>query len=168
MEYYNGSLYLFKGAIVFVYDLYSESWSKIETSNQVMDRIILSAQCFYEEKLYTFMGFNHLTVTQNFSIYIMDLSNDKYEMKEHLIDLQYIALDSFGYSCKDGTLYLFGGLTASGYSNSLAILDLKRTNLKFEVLSKPINVPTPRRGHAMEVYDDQLYIFGGVDADGKK
>jgi hypothetical protein len=168
MEYNEGSLYLFVGATVFIYNLNSEIWSKIETSNNVLDTIEDSAQCFYKEKLYTFMGWDNITGEEIYSIYIMDLSNDKYEFKEQVIDLQYIAEDSFGYTCKDGILYMFGGYTHAGFSNSLAILDLNQSNLKFEVLSKPINVPTPRRGHAMEVYDDKLYIFGGVDTYGKK
>lgn len=168
MEYHDGSLYLFVGATVFIYDLNTEIWSKIETSNQVIDTIVDSAQCFYKEKLYTFMGWDTITGDEIYSIYIMDLSNDKYEVKEVVIDLKYIAEDSFGYTCKQGFVYMFGGYTYDGFSNSLAILDLNQSNLKFEVLSKPISVPTPRRGHAMEVYDDKLYIFGGVDTDGNK
>jgi hypothetical protein len=168
MEYYNGSLFLFKGTTVFVYDLNSEKWSKIETANEVIDRVRDSAQCFYKEKLYSILGRDSITGNKISSIYIMDLSNDEYELKELVIDLQYIAEDTFGYTCKHGILYMFGGYTTSGDLNSLAILDLNQPNLKFELLSKPINVPTSRRGHAMEVYDDQLYIFGGVDGLGNK
>jgi N-acetylneuraminic acid mutarotase len=168
MEYYSGSLYLFVGSTVFIYDLKLENWSKVETSNEVLDGITLSAQCFYKQRLYNFIGWNYLTGYEISSMYMMDLSNDKYEVKELLINIQYIALDSFGYTCINGTLYLFGGYTENGYSNSLAVLDLNQSNLKLEILSKDMNVPTPRRGHAMEVYDDQLYIFGGADGDGNK
>jgi N-acetylneuraminic acid mutarotase len=168
MEYYNGSLYLFAGSTIFIYDLNMENWSKIETSNEVLDSIILSAQCFYKQRLYNFMGWDYLTGYQISSMYMMDLSNDKYEVKELLINLQYLALNSFGYTCINGILYLFGGFTENGYSNSLAVLDLSQSNLKLEILSEDMNVPTPRLGHAMEVYNDQLYIFGGADADSNK
>jgi hypothetical protein len=31
-----------------------------------------------------------------------------------------------------------------------------------------MNVPTPRLGHAMEIYDGNIYIYGGRDKNGKK
>jgi hypothetical protein len=31
-----------------------------------------------------------------------------------------------------------------------------------------MNILTARKGHAMEAYDDKLYIFGGVDANQKR
>ena len=66
-------------------------------------------------------------------------------------------------------MYLFGGSSVyDGYFNNLSILDLSQEDLKFEVLNKAMNVPTARRGHAMQAYDDKLYIFGGVDGDNKR
>jgi N-acetylneuraminic acid mutarotase len=168
MEYYNGSLYLFVGTIIFIYDLNMENWSKIETSNEVQDRILDSAQCFYKEKLYTFKGWDKVNKIYNSYSYIMDLSNDELEMNKLEIDLESIASAGFGYNCIDGILYMFGGYSDDGYSNSLSIIDFNKSNLKLELLSRDMNVPTPRQGHAMQVYDDKLYIFGGVDGNGNR
>jgi hypothetical protein len=65
-------------------------------------------------------------------------------------------------------VYLFGGSNKAGYSNNLSLLDLSEKDLEFQILSRRINVPTARKGHAMEAYDDKLYIFGGVDGDGNE
>jgi hypothetical protein len=168
MEYYNGSLYLFIGSTVFIYNLNSENWSKIETSHEVIDGVIDSAQCFYEQKLYTVKGWDDINGIYNSYMYVMDLSNDEYEMSKLVIDLDSIASAGYGHICNQGILYIFGGYTDYGYSNSLAILDFNLSNLKLELLSKDMNVPTPRLGHAMQVYDDKLYIFGGVDGEGDR
>jgi hypothetical protein len=82
MVYYNGSLYLFAGSTIFEYDLNSESWSKIETSNKAIDKIVSSAQCLYEDKLYTVKGWDYKTNIYNPSIYVMNLSSDEYEINK--------------------------------------------------------------------------------------
>jgi hypothetical protein len=64
---------------------------------------------------------------------------------------------------------VFGGSSVyDGYFNNLSILDLSQQDLEFKVFNQAMNVPTARKGHAMEAYDDKLYIFGGVDGNRKR
>jgi N-acetylneuraminic acid mutarotase len=61
-------------------------------------------------------------------------------------------------------LFQFGGGTTDGEFNNLYVLDLSFQHLEFENLSEHLKVPTARKGHDMETYNDKLYIFGGVDS----
>jgi hypothetical protein len=66
-------------------------------------------------------------------------------------------------------VFVFGGETfGRGNYNSLSVLNLDHSKLEFQNLSDKLTVPTARRGHAMEVYNDKLYIFGGVDISGNR
>jgi hypothetical protein len=58
---------------------------------------------------------------------------------------------------------MFGGATSYGPSNSLGILNIDNMPLQYNKLSKYMAVPAHILGHAMGIYDDELYIFRGVD-----
>lgn len=63
---------------------------------------------------------------------------------------------------------MFGGDSWAGFYNSLVTLDLDNITSQFNILSRTMETPSPRRGHAMEAYNDELYIFGGVDRYGDR
>jgi N-acetylneuraminic acid mutarotase len=53
-----------------------------------------------------------------------------------------------------------------GNLNTLSVIDLDKYPLEYINLSKNLSTPTPRSNHGMEVYDNSLYIFGGVNNEG--
>jgi hypothetical protein len=115
------------------------------------------------------MGWDDIIVNSSFYIYKIDLSNENYNTEEIPISNKGVAELLFGYDCVDNLIYLFGGGTnLDGFINSFSIIDLSQPKLEFQILSNPMDVPTGRRGHAMEAYNDILYIFGGVDSNGKR
>jgi hypothetical protein len=71
-----------------------------------------------------------------------------------------------GYLCKDNLIYFFGGGYSQGNQNSLAVIDLGNRELRVSPLSKNHSTPIARGGHAMEVYNNELYLFGGKDSQG--
>jgi hypothetical protein len=98
-----------------------------------------------------------------------DLSKDNYEAEEIPIYNKGVAEFLFGYDCVDNLVYLFGGGSNNdGYFNNLSIIDLSQNELKFQLFNTAIDVPTARRAHAVEAYNDKLYIFGGVDGNKKR
>jgi hypothetical protein len=116
------------------------------------------------------MGWDSSIAGKSEKIFRIDLSNDNSEFEEITISNQKnVAEWLFGYDCKDNLVYLFGGGSLDdGYFNNLSILDLSQKELEFKFLNQDMNVPTARKGHAMEAYDDKLYIFGGVDGNKKR
>jgi hypothetical protein len=71
-----------------------------------------------------------------------------------------------GYLCKDNLIYILGGAYLQGNLNSLAVIDLNIRELRVSPLSKNHSIPIERGGHAMEVYNDELYLVGGKDTQG--
>ncbi len=126
-------------------------------------------QCIYEDSLYLIMGLDIISYRQSTTIYKIDLSNEIYELQEISISKEGMAEYTSGYDCIDNQVYIFGGDSLyDGYFNNLSILDLSSQDLEFQIITKNMNVPTARRGHAMQAYNDKLYIFGGVDGNKKR
>ena len=154
--------------LLYIYDLNANIWTSRMPLGKEYTILIDYAQCIYNDALYLIMGWDDNIFGASEKIYRIDLFNDRYDSQQISISNEGIADYTFGYDCKDNLVYLFGGDSDSGYFNNLSILDLSQQDLEFKVFNKAMNVPTARKGHAMEAYDDKLYIFGGVDADKKR
>jgi hypothetical protein len=169
MSYYNGSLYIYARNLLYIYDLNSNEWTNRMPLGKEYTWLIDYAQCIYEGVLYLIMGWDDSINGASEKIFSIDLSNNSYGFEEIIISDKGIAEFTFGYDCKDNLVYLFGGSSVyNGYFNNISILDLSQKDFRFNLLNESINVPTARRGHAMEAYDDRLYIFGGVDGNNKR
>jgi hypothetical protein len=115
------------------------------------------------------MGWDDNIEETSFFIYKIDLSYENYSAEQIPISNEGVAEWLFGYDCVNNRVYLFGGgSNADGFFNSLSILDLSQSKLEFQLLNEDMNVPTARKGHAMEAYNDKIYIFGGVDGNKKR
>jgi hypothetical protein len=160
ITYYDGSLYTHVKDHMYIYNLNTSSWTSIIPKGESDFDIYFHNQCIYEGSLYLIKGID---------IYKIDLSNHRYEVQEISIPKEGMAELSSGYDCVENQVYIFGGDSVSnGFFNTLSIIDLSSQNLEFQILTNNMNVPTARRGHAMEAYNDKLYIFGGVDGNKKR
>jgi hypothetical protein len=169
MDYYKGSLYIYSIDLLYIYDLNANVWTSRKPLGKEYTILIDYAQCIYNDALYLILGWDDNIGGASEKIYRIDLSSDKNEFEEILVSKEVIAEYTFGYDCKNNLGYLFGGGSDyNGYSNNFSVLDLSQQDLEFKVFNQAMNVPTARKGHAMEAYDDKLYIFGGVDADKKR
>lgn len=168
MDYYNGSLYLFTGTFIYKYDLETGFWIANELSGIKLNSISDNAICMNDGYLYSIAGWDRELKVPIYSIYKTNLSSETYEIQEISIEKVNIAEWSSGYVCKDNLMYVFGGGSLTGYYNNLSVLDLNQSLPKLTELSKQIKIPTARLGHGMEVYNDDLYIFGGLDKDGNR
>jgi N-acetylneuraminic acid mutarotase len=170
MDYYEGKLYVYSKETLSVFNLIDKSWDNHRFEMCINESLSDYSQCIYNNSLYLIPGWHVELEEASRKIFRIELSDSDYNACE-LIDLKQDkeADDKLkGYSCKDNQVYLFGGSNKAGYSNNLSLLDLSEKDLEFQILSRRINVPTARKGHAMEAYDDKLYIFGGVDGNGNE
>jgi hypothetical protein len=169
MSYYKGSLYIYSIDLLYIYDLNANVWSTRMPLGKEYTILFDYAQCIYDGALYLIFGWDDNIVGASDKIYRIDLSSDRNEFEEIFISIEGIAKLTFGYGCNNNLVYLFGGNSVyDGYFNNFSVLDLSQKELELKFFNKAMNVPTARKGHVMEVYDDKLYIFGGVDQDKKR
>ncbi|KAF1801005.1 hypothetical protein FB192DRAFT_1328584 [Mucor lusitanicus] len=66
----------------------------------------------------------------------------------------------------DGIMYIFGGHFQRKYLNDLCAFNVKEYPAKaeWEFIRFENQGPTPRSGHISVIYDNKLYIFGGINA----
>ena len=167
LVYKDGSLYIWGSvdinresvAELYRYDISTSTWSILEISGDKIQRLNSHGICAYEESLYVLYGYD--TNTENFSNQVsrIDLSRED-KGWENLYDLSIDMFPgAFGYVCNQNIVYVYSGLSATGYRNELVMIDLKESEQRISVLSKSMNVPTARYGHAMSVYNEKLYIW---------
>lgn len=170
LAYYDGSLYLWgtykeynsiKGEL-FRYDLSSESWSIVETLSDDISYIQGHGMFTYNTDLYIINGYELRTGEFHNRIHHLNLDAENKVWEEATNPEVNRNKAAFAYVCEGDILYMFGGLSKEGQTNQLLEINLKLIEESTE-LSKSMRVPTARYGHSMEVYNDKLYIFGGVD-----
>lgn len=161
-------MYLWTGSLIYKYELLNNVWIKIQTKGKFQRNIISNSLIVYKDHFYSFYGWDFTASTPVTEITKVNLSGDSYEVESIYINNEEIAGWSHAYVNKDNYVYLFGGGSQEGYLNSLSRLDLDQSTLSFDILSKILDYPTARGGHAMEVYNDEIYIFGGIDNYGNK
>lgn len=170
MTYYNKSLYIWGDFVSYTkpplyrYEIATGTWTRIQPLGDQVGMAINYGLCIYNHQLYSVLGSWDLS----YSIVKINLKSDNYELERIWIDRTGLADSGMGYYCDDNMIYLFGGGTDAGYFNSLTVLDFDKYPLQFKFLSKDMKIPTGRLGHAMQVYDDKLYIYGGVIDSGSK
>ena len=74
--------------------------------------------------------------------------------------------EAFGYKCSGNTVYIFGGNSFAEFSNQLMKFEFITKTQAVRNFSRGMTVPTSRQGHAMEVFNDNLYILGGKNKEG--
>jgi hypothetical protein len=169
MNYYDSSLLIYSEEVLYSYSLITNTWTHKVSLSQRKTQLIDYSQCIYKDTLYLIMGWDNLLASATHSIFKINLKNENYEVNEVPISNEGVAEWLFGYNCVDNIVYQFGGgSTEEGYFNSLFIFDLDQTIPEFKILNENKNVPRARRGHGMEIYDDKIYIFGGVDSNGER
>ncbi len=143
-------------------------WIITRTTGIAQRNIISNSLVVYKDSFYSFYGWDFVDSTPIPEITKVNLSGDSYEARSIYVNTEEIAAWSHAFVIKDNLVYFFGGGSQEGYLNSLARLDLDKSNLSFEILSRVSDYPIARGGHGMEVYNDELYVFGGIGNNGNK
>lgn len=176
MAFKDGSFYIWgsigsNGELVkelYRYDIENKAWSVNEVSGEGPKYIGGSGMCTYKESLYIINGYDEVSELFTSMIYRVNLDVDDKEWELVGSTDKDAPKAAFGFICRENTVYLFAGQNSNGYTNGLITIDLDRPESYNRVLSSSVTVPTARYGHGMTVYDDKLYIFGGVDKYGNK
>lgn len=176
MVYNKDNLYIWGGTDknmksieeLYRYDIHTATWTSEQISDINKKVVTGHGLCAYEDNLYMINGYN--SSTELFYKEITRLNLDK-NTKQSEIFYQFdikMPQGAFGYVCSGSTVYIYNGLSEDGYRNDLISIDLMQSDPKITILSASMKVPTARYGHAMEVYNNKLYIFGGVDSYGNE
>jgi N-acetylneuraminic acid mutarotase len=167
--YKDGKLYVWgAGGIInpiisemYAYDIEKQYWSKLDIKGKQEDASLVYGFCSYENSLYVVNGFDrHANLGHKF---INRLNLENLEWEKYNVEEEDMAFGGFGYVCDGSMVYLFAGFTSDITINNLWSIDLSAQKLEWNLLGKRTNVPTARSGHAMQVYDDKLFILGGRD-----
>ncbi len=142
---------------IHVYDIDEKHWSFIDIKGS--NYHFINSVCAYEDSLYIYKFDSTLR---------LNLHSKELKLEVLDIDLYGSSQGNYGYVCNENLVYIFGGYDQDDSMNGVWSMDLALLELKFENLSKNMQVPTARSGHAMEVYNDKLYIVGGTDKHGQK
>jgi hypothetical protein len=170
MKYYNQSFYIWGDLVssanppLYKYEISKGIWTRVQPLGEEVGMAVNYGLCIYNHKLYSVLGSWGLSK----SVIEINLTSENYELERTWIDRRGLGDSGLGYYCDENMIYLFGGTTDGGHFNSLSVLDLDKDPLQFKFLSKDMKLPSARRGHAMEVYDDKLYIYGGITDSGSK
>jgi N-acetylneuraminic acid mutarotase len=151
---------------LYKYDLDSSSWSIVMISGPSIEFLQLHGQCVYKESLYIIYGYQTYKDEFYSTLHRVDLESNNKVWEVIKIPSANTGSASFGLLCSRETIFLFGGASKKGPSNQLLKISLSASSVDIVELSKSMNVPKARYGHAMEVYDDKLYILGGMDISG--
>jgi N-acetylneuraminic acid mutarotase len=172
MVYKDGSLYIW-GSVednkylsdMHKFEISSKTWSKVEVSNKAPIYTAGYGMCVYKEHAYVINGYDE--TAQKFENKINRINLDNHQKEWELFDTtdEYLPKAAFGFACNEDAVYLFAGQYIRGNYNILMKVSLEKSQSRSIVLSRPLTVPTARYGHAMTVYDEKLYILGGVGKD---
>lgn len=151
------------------YEISTGKWSIVEIPGERADPALGHGLCAYKDSLYVLFGFNPITSAHFEFINRLKVDdNEVQSWKAYEIGKNVMPLVAFGFVCSDNFIYLYGGLVKTRFTNELFRIDLSSPTLEWVSLSRKVNSPTARYAHAMEVYDDKLFILGGVDKNGNK
>ncbi len=156
------------------YELETKTWNVLSVSGEKPPALIGLMSYMYKDYLYLTAGFKIQEQSYLESIWRINVYNpvawEKIEYKNSDPDISRAYASKYSQNV---TLYMYGGYNISGLKNDLLVLKLgehyiDEDKLAWKILSKDMNVPTPRLGHAMDIYDGNIYIFGGKGKEGKK
>jgi hypothetical protein len=181
VEYYNGSIYIFGGYypydddanVLLYYDIDNRTWSSASLSTKINSKTIGSVSCVYNDYFYYILG---LDLEAGFiqSMWRVSLKNPSISEKLEFTNADENVYRSYSSKyCKDGTLYVFGGFNYNMQMNDINTLNLSNIYTDddkyiWKRLSRDMDVPTPRLGHAMDLYDGNIFIYGGRNKEGNK
>jgi hypothetical protein len=166
IEYYDGSLYLVIGRRLIKFELASGIVSSLDISNAITD-IYDGGLCVYGDYIYSTFGVDDNGDVIKAILRINLKSGDFLIEEMPITDFEGPGW-TFGYSCRDNIMYFFAGDSSDGFKNYILSYDLGKFDNRLTKLSSYVNTPPARRGHIMEVFDNKLYIFGGVNGAGKR
>lgn len=146
---------------MYVFNIQEQYWSVLDIKGTQLEASLVYGFCGYEDSLYVMNGFDRQKVVGYKAINKLNLN--KLEWERYDVQEDEMAFGAFGYVCDGSMIYLFGGFENEETYNNIWSIDLSQNKLKWNMLGRRIKVPTARSGHAMQVYDDKLFIFGGQD-----
>lgn len=147
-------------------------WERTDIGTIIENTVVDLNSVAYGEYIYIMPGVDHehYEDTQDaLRLKVEDLRDGVIQLEAAKMHKnQYIPTRSnYARLMVNDAIYMFGGLAYEGLLNELVKVEFCKDNLaneamKFEILSKDIVMPAARREHAMEIYDERLYIFAGT------
>ena len=166
ISYYNGSLYFFgiptnlpsNNKFLFKYDLQSQSWSSIETSNYNPYGRKTQKSFIYNDLLYIIFGYNEvdkdLRSILKFSFISGNWESQSQTMESYRLGSSSVQIGSMAY--------FISGITSTSYVNSIIRFNLGDEYIIEETIFKSQDFPVKRKNHVSCALDNEIFIFAGV------
>ena len=130
------------------YDIANDEWTILEPMRQTL----YGHSCEYNNGFLYIVGGLTASDTYNDKLYIYNILDDLWEE----IPSAKISRAFFTSNVKDGKIYIIGGATRNGHTNSVEIYDIQKNEW-----SSGANLPLNLAHHASSLSNDALYITGG-------
>lgn len=179
MAYYGGKLYLWGGRNfdysndfrLYSYDFSTQKWSGMTTTNPPNDRI-LHGMVVYNDYLYCLPGWGGIVEYDERDIKRINLKTGSTVWETLQIDANSEAIasfprDSYGYIITGSVVYFACGWRVDGILNNVVKLDISKTPLTYEKLSKKSINPSSRSNHSIFSVGSKLFMFAGNGRDSK-
>ncbi|MHC1683134.1 MAG: Kelch repeat-containing protein [Clostridiaceae bacterium] len=148
---------------IYIYSPESDNWEEIKNAfpREIYSKGAVGSQAVisYGGKIYNFGGADYFDHINNSCHTLKTVAI--YDPKENLwtkLDIEIESLESAGIVVDDNQVYIVGG-----FSETLGALDIVQIiNLKNLTFEKSIHMKEKRNGAPVTIWNDKLYIYGGV------
>lgn len=168
---FNPNTYLF----YYKYNLDSESWSYPLPQGPPPPYRYLSGTCIYNNYLYIFYGYDPATMQDLDTISRVKLDESYQEWEDvridrSILDYKYIPRDSFQGVLVESYYYIFSGWNLHKIQNDFIRIELgkqyeNREIVRLDRIHGEVIYPEGRIYASMQVFDNSLYVFGGLMQD---
>jgi N-acetylneuraminic acid mutarotase len=149
------------------FQLDTKIWRKLETSGVPSDRM---GHCsvIWNDKLYIFGGWRpDFSASYLDEIFQFDFTQNLWTKVEFKTKLKQLNRCYHSGDIYNNSLYIFGGWNGFYRLNELLLFAFELNSMK-RISSSSGNVPCGRSGHSSVIYDDYLYIYGGMNQEGER
>lgn len=152
--------------LLYKLDLKDLVWKILDVKSNQPRSVVDNLSFGYNSYMYVMQGVDQDNCKTKESIFRIKMEGNEVETVYMEEDNQVSSRSATGRCIVGSSVYIFGGSTCEGLLNELITVDLcniylAQDNLQFEILSRNMVMPEARMEHAMDIYNDQLYIFGG-------
>ena len=145
------------------------SWKKVEVMGENLEKIAYHAGAEIDGFYYIVGGQNETLQTLN-TIQVFDITQETLSEKIELDEEKFPPLESHTVNVNTETknLIIYGGISGKNLNRDIFCYDVQNKDMKNLTSNlKDDEVPPPRQDHAAVIYNNALYIYGGLGLDNK-
>ena len=145
------------------------TWSKVEIMGEHLEKIAYHAGAEIDGFYYIVGGQNETLQTLN-TIQVFDITQETLSEKIELDVEKFPPLESHtvNVNTETNSLIIYGGISGKELNGHIYSFDVQKKEMKNLTSNlKEEEIPPPRQDHAAVIYNNALYIYGGLGLDNK-